>query len=251
MAKLNTTVENIQLDSRMLRSSDTDRTWNDYYYPSAAAVDARISTTSSKLEHPVGSIIITNTATNPGATAAGTWELVDKDFKNGYVDITRNWTQTVPGYVAAGAATLSWGKMMRNGHTIFLQLWLVTSTDNGFISLNPDSDINLGILSRAACGLDETKQEGSFIISAERDIAMAVTPEYTSQAGTTVKTNYYPVCINFRGDGLFSIAGTTVSAGGGLSLPDGTLICVSTAVQADWRGMLDSACDKFYWKRTA
>jgi len=240
----------INFKSNMIISSDTIAPWSDAYYPSAKAVADRINAIApGKIEHPIGSVLITSTNVNPGTSVGGTWELVDKEFKSDYVDITMNWSKTIPGYVAAGVTDLTWGKMMRNGHTIFLQLWLTINAPNTVVSLNPPSSVNLGVLSRAACGLNEAVSEGSFIVSAERDIVMAITPDRTTQAGTSQDPAYYPICYDFRGDGLFSIRGITEDSNS-TTLPDGTLICINTAVQANWKGMLDSACDKFYWKRT-
>ncbi len=233
MAKLNTTVDKIQLTTNMITSAAAASEWDtDMKYPSAAAVKNAIATAAGTavcdIANAVGSVVITSTNSNPGSTLGGTWELIDKEFKNDFVNLSASdWTES--------NATFSVGKVKRDGHTIHLQLWLRTRdilTTFGGI---------LGTLNRTACGLDTTKYEGSFVMGPENSAAFATT--VNDQIDYVVK--YF-----FRGDGYIELK-RIMFTGNATSLPKESTICLEFSALVDWKGMLDSACDKFYWKRTA
>ena len=233
MAQLNTTVENIQFKENMIIAGAAAEDWSsDSKYPSAKAVADKLSalapSTGGSAGYPVGSILITSTNTNPGSTVGGTWELIDKEFKNNFVNLSANdWIES--------NATFNVGKVQRDGHTIYLQLWLRTRdilTTFGGI---------LGTLNRTACGLDTTKSQGSFAMSPENSVAFATTSN--DQIDYVVK--YF-----VRGDGYIELKRIMLT-GSVTSLPVESTICLEFSALVDWKGMLDSACDKFYWKRTA
>jgi hypothetical protein len=92
MAQLNTTVENIQLKENMIIAGAAATAWeSDSKYPSAKAVADKISAIApGKIEHPVGSVLITSTNTNPSASVGGTWELIDKEYNTKLSAIEKN-----------------------------------------------------------------------------------------------------------------------------------------------------------------
>ena len=169
--------------------------------------------------YPVGSIVITETNTNPGTTLGGTWTLVDKEFKYKMVThsdgaITRNtsncttancWVTTV-------------------GHTIFIECKLTPSVNI------TDSTIELATLDFSTIGI------------------------------TTFEHNLY--CCGYSDGGnaiiMFEIINATgkissldvVRRDGG-SMPSGNTSVLEICTHVSKDDMIDSHCDKFYWKRTA
>jgi hypothetical protein len=235
MAKIETTAADLQWKSNMIISAAAASEWDtDEKYPSAKAVQSAIVASAGAavcdVANAIGSIIITSTNTNPATTLGGTWELIDKGFKCGLVELS-------PGSSTWHAfnANLSVGRMSREGHLIFLQLWLNT-TDN----LTTGS---LGILNRTACGLDTSKNEGNFITTLEKTLCVAT----TEQGGGN--TSFITQCF-LRYDGHIELQ-KVFPVNNNSTLPAKSDIYFDIIMQADWRGMLDSACDKFYWKRTA
>jgi hypothetical protein len=102
---------------------------------------------------------------------------------------------------------------------------------------------SLGILNRTACGLDTSKNEGNFITTLEKTLCVAT----TEQGGGN--TSFITQCI-LRYDGHIELQ-KVFPVNNNSTLPAKSDIYFDIIMQADWRGMLDSACDKFYWKRTA
>lgn len=224
MAYLNTTVDNIQLKENMIKSGDTV-TWDDNTYPSAKAVADKINAiTPGKIEHPVGSVLITSTNADPAASVGGTWTLIDKEYKNEFVHVSSQYWYIEYGELKASAS----GLITRADHTICLKLRLTTTTPI-------TGSASLGTIRRDVSGVTSN---GSFSFSNEGGTAYAVDP--------ATNTGYI-VQYMLRGDGAISIEHIY----GGQSLPTGTVINIHTIVPMDTEDMLDSFCDKFYWKRTA
>ena len=233
MAQFFGTVEEIQKTTNMIKSQAPATDWDtDTKYPSALAVKNAITASAGaavcEIANAVGSVIITSTNSNPGSTLGGTWELVDKEFKNNFVNLSASdWTES--------NATFNVGKVQRDGHTVRLQLWLRTRD-----TLTTFGGI-LGTLNRTACGLDITKSQGSFGMSPENSVAFATTSN--DQIDYVVK--YF-----VRGDGYIELKRIMLT-GSVTALPKESTICLEFSALVDWNGMLDDACDKFYWKRTA
>ena len=96
----------------------------------------------------------------------------------------------------------------------------------------------LGTLSRPSCGI---KDNGTFYQCPENGIALVT----TSDATYTINYDfYYDGTITFRS--IVSSSGTART-----TLPKGAKIYIDVPVQVLTSDMLDSFCDKFYWKRTA
>ena len=183
---------------------------------------------ASTSSFPVGSVLMihkelatgeTAQSTNPATTLGGEWTLIDKEFKNTSSNIASLWTSNR----ATASGSISWAD-----HSICVKMWLVTdeyplSAGNSF-----------GSIDRTKAGVTD------FTYSDEGGIALAV-------SGTTNTTGYV---IKYKLDG-----------GGYLSLDrlydedvaaiSGATIHIQTIIPIAWGSMLDSACDKFYWKRTA
>ena len=239
MAKLDTTATNIQLKSNIIPHTDVASAWDtDDRYPSALAVKNAISEAVGGIAvcdvaNAVGSIVITNTNVNPGATMGGTWELIDKEYKNSY-KATYNfggWTPTTP-----NGATLelsSRGGFIWNGHSLSIQMVLVTPS-----TVELTGGAALGTISRPSCGI---KENGTFYQCPENGIALV----NAGDSNYTINYDfYYDGTITFKS--ILSSSGTARA-----TLPKGAKIYIDVPIQVLTSDMLDSFCDKFYWKRTA
>lgn len=228
MAQLHATVDEIQLTKRMI-IADTNTTlttalenWTDEEYPSALAVAELINkTVPDRVEHPIGSVVITSTNENPGASIGGTWTMIDKEYKNEY--------KAIPNTIAAWTSNnaTAGGGIIRANHEISIKVWLVTTA-----ALSKNNTI--GEFSRALCGVKDT---GSFTLSNEGGIAYAVGPNDES----------YIIRYILNGGGTLSIDEIVENK----TLPIGTTIHFHTIVPMTKDDMADGFCDKFYWKRTA
>ncbi len=239
MAQLNTTADNLQWKSNMIISKENPAELTvadldtDVNYLSAKATAQAISNAinagggapiNCDAINPIGSVIITSTNTNPGLTLGGTWELIDKEYKNEFVHVSDQYWYIEYGVLKASAS----GLIARADHTICLKLRLITTTPI-------TSSASLGTIRRNVSGVTSN---GSFSFSNEGGTAYAVDP--TTNTG-------YVVQYMLRGDGTISIEHVY----GGQSLPTGAVINIHTIVPMDTEDMADAYCDKFYWKRTA
>lgn len=243
MAQLNTTVGNIQLKENMIITGD-NKAWTDDYYPSAKSVSNIVDTKiaaiipSDKFEHPVGSVLITSTnyqetdAHHPNNAIGGEWSLIDKEYKNDY-RATYNFSGWTP--AATNGATLelsSRGGFIWNGHSLFIQIVLVTPST---VELN--SGAVLGTISRPSCGI---KENGTFYLCPENGIALV-------SAGDS----NYMISYEFYYDGTITFKRIVSSSGTArTTLPKGAKIYIDVPIQVFTTDMLDDFCDKFYWKRT-
>ena len=245
MAQLHATVDEIQLTKRMLTSAENVAltAWTDERYPSAKAVaDKILSITpgggTGSVEYPIGSVIITNSnytttdSKHPDNAIGGTWELIDKEYKNVVDNISSGWagwTMAMIGSTPAGAEPGGW--LARADHTLCIKFYLTTKSeiDGSNTSLNH----KLGELSRPLSGVSE----GGFPLTSHYGMAYAV---------DTAKNTY--------------IVGYSLDGGGGITvtsiydkkkLPAQSQIQLHLVLTMSTSTMLDSACDKFYWKRTA
>ncbi len=242
MAKLDITASQIQSTTNMITSAATAAEWDtDSKYPSAKAVTNLVTTTTNAIieacenatggvEYPIGSVIMTHKELATGETSSaanpavllglpGTWTLIDKEFMNKSANITSLWTSSR----ATASGSISWAD-----HSICLKMWL--TTDNN--PLSPGNGI--GAIDRTKAGVT------SFSYSDEGGVAFAVT-------GTT-NTIGYVFKYKLDGGGSLSlerIYDETVAAFAGATIHIQTIIPMSNS------DMLDSFCDKFYWKRTA
>lgn len=250
MANLNTTVDNIELKTNRLGSgADLAQmvTWDDEKYPTTALlrdvannINSRIVTSGSSgaaAVYPVGSIIMTSTDVNPGQEVfngylPGRWELVDKAFKQTLVNLTTSdWTVG-----SVGVADLYYGKMIRDGRTISLQLELKLRQQ---IS---GKDIPLGSIKRDTCGI--TTNAGKFHSSGGYSLAFA--RDSSNNAS-------FIVCYTLGQDGNFIVREVLSSKGNNndLTMKTGTIIMIDTIATTQYGDMMPNACDRFYWKRIA
>lgn len=240
MAQLNAPVTDIQLKSDMLTSAKladltTDEAkaaaWTDMTYPSAKAVVDQINKLApDKIEHPIGSVLITATNETPATKVGGTWELIDKEYQAA-VSTNTYWTPGMSGSTPIAEAS---GFVIHTDHLIHLYAQITTkvaiSVTNSYTVGSFDHDMIGGVPNTPI----------SFGYS-DSNFANAV---YTNNSSTESCTIRY----GLGWDGTFTIYeifNTTKQ------LPVNTLIYLNTSIKMDPEYMGDSFCDKFYWKRTA
>ncbi len=219
MPKLNTTIDNLELKSNKIISTSpiTPNNWTDDQYPSAK--------TLLNIAHPVGSILTTATRTNPSVTLGGTWEFVDKTFKNAYIPLDSScWTSnnselvltTEQGDSAACIATLV-------DHNVHIRLKLRTT-----VQLT-DTDTTLGALDLSALGINRLLYT-AFSKVALSDGGQCTISYSMNNTGTVISHD------------VLNVDGTHIMAADQFFYVDITEMVTSSL-------MLDEFCDKFYWKR--
>lgn len=178
-------------------------------------INAEILQRGFKVLPGVGSVIITGTNTNPQATYGGTWTLIDKEFTPADIgDVMQmNSTNTTQ--------SRAYGK--RGGHTISFNANFVNK-----VAFN-DTQRELGTLDLASMGV--TRLSDAF-----RTLGF-------SDGGNA------EIFLLLESNGVLS----TVDVGGNITsvAKDNTFFWNITITWSDINQMLDSACNKFYWKRTA
>lgn len=164
------------------------------------------------LTAPVGTVVITSTNTNPSGTYGGTWELIDKEFTPGYLS----------GNFTASSATGCTLQVTRGGHSLTGRLDFAPSVDL------EDSNVNIGTINFAGIGI--------------------------TRLGCTLQILGYSDAGNcaFMGQVLYDSGIVRVVD----ILPDpyiasGKACNLTFTATLSHTYMLDSACNKFYWKRTA
>ena len=167
--------------------------------------------------YPVGSVYVTSTHTNPATILGkGTWTLVDKGFKSYSV-----FTPSI--FTASTNVVLEGGYLSRGANTIRIRLSIVV---NAALS---DTGMKLGTLNWNAVGI--TGLHAAFVEQlAFRDGA---------NGGIAYSVNYESGDIQQLD--VFDVD----------SIASGTTFYLDFTFVVDSSRMLDSECDKFYWKRTA
>lgn len=163
---------------------------------------------------PVGSVVITSTNTNPNKDYGGTWELIDKEFAPG--DNIGGWSHNTTNCSASDY------DFSRAGHTLFFSGGVTSA-----IQWN-DDDVHVGTVNFSSCGVSRIGSDCWFV-------------GYTDagNSGLMMKLKYdngqLIIHDNF-GDSYISA---------------GRVCKWSCTVTVPMAYMLDAACNKFYWKRTA
>lgn len=263
MAKLETTADNLQWKSNMIISKENSAELTvadldtDGKYLSAKATAQVISNAINAGGggapincddiNPIGSVIITSTNTNPGLSLGGTWELFDKEYKTSKdrmlsVDYAlgglKAWEET--NY----SATIYSGYAAKSGHDIRLNLVLTTrSAITGGSALG---NRTFGKLHSDALGFTSFDP-----------FNYQLTEDRFAHATNDVGTEFYMIryIIGSAGEVIFTHVydkiGAQTGAPAGGTLPANAKVYINTDLQINAANMLDSFCDKFYWKRTA
>jgi hypothetical protein len=220
MAKLDTTIDNLERKTSKVTGTVPSSSWTDAQYPSAKT----LYNTYNKLltmMHPVGSIYITSTNTNPSSTLGGTWELVDKSFRNAYISVS-----DFPWHSDTNYATLG------SNSTVAL----VDHSINMRLMITPTVDLS-----------DTTMVLGSFVLE-----NYGITRLHYTEFQGTAHSDGGQCVVNYTMDmsGNFSI-NDILNIDGTHTMEAGETFYANIQEEIPHNYMLDSACDKFYWKRTA
>lgn len=234
MAQLNAPVTDIQLKSNMIIQGASNTDWaSDSKYPSAKAVSDKINTIApGKIEHPIGSVLITATNENPATKVGGTWEFIDKEYKAavGSID-SQVWTPSMSG--ASPSAEVS-GFVLRTNHSMHLTLQVTTK-----VAISLTNSYSLGRLTHDRLG-------GAPNLPWSFGYTGSAFAHATYTSGSTLTSCTVRYSIGSTGDiTIFEIHNTNKQ------LPVDTTLYINTPILMDPAYMGDSFCDKFYWKRTA
>lgn len=164
--------------------------------------------------YPIGSIYVSNTNENPGSKLGGTWELVDKEFSNIY-------TSSI-GFEPSSNIKNATAAFSRSGHTIILNLAFTTNTEL------TDTTVLLGTINYEEIGVSRLTSNSRAVGFCDSGNSVLMLVAHYSSGELN--------CVDVVGSS--SVAQD--------------LTCYATfpfQFVSDY--MLDEACDKFYWKRTA
>lgn len=163
--------------------------------------------------YPVGSVYIMSTNSNPSGFLGGTWELIDKEFRCQYIGSYTPTLNTTNCTTAAVEGALA-------GHSIWIKFSWTNKTE-----INDNNNVQRFTINPNTFGIDAFYPENFCGFT---------------DAGNSV------IQYNLSSAGIISTYDrtTTVAAGTNISVMSRTTTTVFTH-------MLDSFCDKFYFKRTA
>lgn len=173
------------------------------------------------LQHPVGSFWMTSTNTNPSAQFGGTWELVDKVYRT--QEITDVFTKN-----ATNVTSVSKAVAMLTDRSVHIRIDLTTNVELS------DTTVVLGNLKMADIG----------IVAGGSGVYGVYSVDYSDIGHGVIMS-----LINNQGE-VQSLDVVTKSSGG--SIASGSLVNMDFIFTiANKNGMIDSFCDKFYWRRIA
>lgn len=167
--------------------------------------------------YPVGAQYVTSTNTNPGAWLGGTWELIDKQFADAVFG-SECFVADASKMTGSPAVALH-----RNGHSIAGNFSWTTAVKI------EDSTITIGHFDFSILGISEIGYE--CVINALSD-----------GGGVVVMTRIVSASGNVN---------TVDCFGSDTSLAIGKYIYGYISFTVPKENILDSACDKFFWKRVA
>lgn len=171
--------------------------------------------------HPIGSYMITKTNTNPGDSMPGTWSLVDKELSY------KAWTLGSGEYTLNSTnATSADIAVVRMGHNISFRITLINKVDVG------DGALPMFTIDYESLGISNLVYNISHTIG-------------NSDGGEAV----VDASLNYS-TGEFTTNDVNPIADGNI-LPAGSSTVFHINVLIPYTLILDSACLKFWWRRTA
>ena len=225
MAKLDTTIENIELKTNKVIGNIPTADWTDDQYPSAKTLYNTYNQLVD-LMYPIDSILITSTNIDPSDTVGGKWEPVDKSAKDAWIPLpTTAWTVSNAELGISGNAVSG---LTLSHHTAQFKLQLSV---NSAAALS-DTEVILGVLNPAVCGLK------AFPYSINDNVAIADFGDIT-------------LSWKLSSDGTISITDIFNAEDGSHSISSGSSFWLNFTYVVKASDLLDSFCDKFYWKRIA
>lgn len=170
--------------------------------------------------HKVGDVVITATNVNPGVNLGGTWILIDKEF-TAMSQVNQAVTLNTANTTSANIEFL-----LRSGHTVCMRIGFVNK-----VALD-DSTHDMFTIPSSLYGSNSTDIFYTRYFIGESD-------------GGNGLLN---ICLTNLG--LVSIRDVVTKAANG-TIPAGSTCHLFFEWTLPASRMADSACDKFYWKKTA
>lgn len=182
-------------------------------------ISGNLSVNNYKVGHEIGDIIITSTNEDPSGRLGGTWELIDKEF----IEIADNFKEW---FTPSSNVTLNNFYVVRSKHSMKVRLDFTNK-----VALS-DTTVVFGNIDYSSLGIT--------------DIGMSY---YGSLAVTDGGNGIAVMNLHYSSGGLSSVDVITKTSGGQIAANSSINYLIDINVRH--YEMLDEACDKFYWKRTA
>lgn len=178
------------------------------------------------ISYPIGHILITSTNTNPGTYMDGTWTLIDKEFSVARFTYDSKNPGTDP-IASINTTNLSRGRVWitRIGHGFYIEFSCIPKVNI------TDATIEWMQLNISKIGVDANFSHNHL------------------ETGWCDGSNGI-IQLELTTLGLLHSYDAIVRGSSG-ALPSGNTVNVDYKPQLNISDMLDSACDKFYWKRIA
>lgn len=189
------------------------------------SIEWRISNQTAPIEsHPIGSVLITSTNRNPGLTLGGEWECFDKALAYKLYDHSVNTDITI--FEPSANTTLKYAYVAVEGHTAIFKIGL---TYNGSSATDGESISALGNFQYSELGFTHLSFSPTFV-------------GYSDDGDTAVCFE-----LNYQQGGLGCM--DTVPKKDGGMLEKGDAITATVTAPVPTGAMIDTCCDKFYWRR--
>lgn len=196
----------------------------------AAYCDEVVTDAASVLQgqlHPVGSTYITSTNTNPSSILGiGTWELYDKEFAS------YSSTTSVLSIYTTYVSSVSGFLLVRKGHDITIRFQLTTNAALGY------ADRNLVNFTTSSIGLTSAYADWNVIGSSSNNSNNIDGIILGQLNGDNDNTTFI---LSSR---------STVTRVSEQQIPSGSIVSFLLKPLFTFDQMMDSACNKFYWRRT-
>lgn len=182
-------------------------------------VKGNITTNDELLNKQIGDIVITSTNENPSSRLGGSWELVDKDF----IEIAGNFTDW---FTPSSNITLNNFYVVRSKHSMKVRLDFTNK-----VALS-DTAVVFGNIDYSSLGITDIRMSYSGSIAV------------TDGGNGIAEMN-----LHYSSGELSSVDVITKTSGGQIAANSSINYLIDINVRH--YEMLDEACDKFYWKKTA
>lgn len=167
----------------------------------------------------IGDIVITSTNENPASRLGGTWELIDKDF----IELSGNFKEW---FTPSSNVTLNNFYVVRNKHSMKVRLDFTNK-----VALS-DTAVVFGNIDYSSLGITDIRMSYSGSIAV------------TDGGNGIAEMN-----LHYSSGELSSVDVITKTSGGQIAANSSINYLIDINVRH--YEMLDEACDKFYWKKTA
>ena len=174
--------------------------------------------------YPVGTVYVSDSNKNPGTVLGGKWQLIDKGFRALSKELVQGEDYTINETNCDAKTEVAY---TRTGNTLYIRITLVNKVKI------TDSSLSMLTLNLNKIGVSQFAWSRSQILGGSDGGEGIVNASLNYKSG---EFSTQDVCLNNDGGTEMEIEKTTV---------------FHITIPVIYTFMLDSACDKFYWKRTA